>query len=72
MTDQELGILTMTVEEALRHHQGAAVLLAVSEGFQAAGNDQVLPGLGLHIEPNRRGYMVLDIAHELRTLSARL
>ena len=72
LTDQELGVLTMRIQEALGHHQGAAVLLAISEGFQAAGNDQVLPGLGLHIEPNRRGYLVLDIAHEIRQLAARL
>lgn len=72
LTDQELALLTTRIQEALQHHQGGAVLIAVSEGFEMAGIGQVLPGLGLHIEPNRRGYLVLDIAHELRRLAGRL
>lgn len=69
VADNELAFLTIKIRELIRERGGHVTLLAISEGFLAAGNDQAIPGLGVQLPDQAEARELLELAARLRRLA---
>ncbi len=72
VTDNELAFLTIKVQELIRERGGHVTLVAISEGFLSAGNDQAIPGLGVQLPDQEDARQLLELAARLRRLARSL